>query len=72
MLGDQEVDIRVVLDEQFQGYRETENHQNLHDRWTGKYHFSSRLATVEQIEIPRLIKHYNGEREVTVSAALFG
>ncbi|MEF1280660.1 efflux RND transporter permease subunit, partial [Vibrio fortis] len=30
----------------------------------------SRLAKVEQIQIPRLIKHYNGEREVTVSAAL--
>ncbi|MDK9761209.1 efflux RND transporter permease subunit [Vibrio sp. D420a] len=67
-LGDQEVDIRVVLDEKFRDIEKLK---------TTKIYISdgdqvplSRLAKVEQIQIPRLIKHYNGEREVTVSAAL--
>ncbi|QFT12097.1 efflux RND transporter permease subunit [Vibrio sp. THAF190c] len=67
-LGDQEVDIRVVLDEKFRDIEKLK---------TTKIYTSdgdqvplSRLAKVEQIQIPRLIKHYNGEREVTVSAAL--
>ncbi|MEZ8915590.1 efflux RND transporter permease subunit [Vibrio lentus] len=67
-LGDQEVDIRVVLDEQF---RDIEKLKTTKIYTTdGQQVPLSRLATVEQIEIPRLIKHYNGEREVTVSAAL--
>ncbi|WP_434568159.1 efflux RND transporter permease subunit [Vibrio chagasii] len=67
-LGDQEVDIRVVLDEQF---RDIEKLKTTKIYTTdGQQVPLSRLATVEQIEIPRLIKHYNGEREVTVSAGL--
>ncbi len=67
-LGDQEVDIRVVLDEQFRDIDKL----NTTKIYTPDGHPVplSRLATVEQIQIPRLIKHYNGEREVTVSAAL--
>ncbi|NOI79390.1 efflux RND transporter permease subunit [Vibrio tubiashii] len=67
-LGDQEVDIRVILDEQ---------HRDLDKLKTTKIYTSSgqqvplsRLAKVEQIEAPRLIKHYNGEREVTVTAQI--
>ncbi|WP_060980982.1 efflux RND transporter permease subunit [Vibrio splendidus] len=67
-LGDQEVDIRVVLDEQF---RDIEKLKTTKIYTTdGQQVPLSRLAMVEQIEIPRLIKHYNGEREVTVSAGL--
>ncbi|MBY7729292.1 efflux RND transporter permease subunit [Vibrio splendidus] len=67
-LGDQEVDIRVVLDEQF---RDIEKLKTTKIYTTdGQQVPLSRLAIVEQIEIPRLIKHYNGEREVTVSAGL--
>ncbi|KII76470.1 efflux RND transporter permease subunit [Vibrio renipiscarius] len=67
-LGDQEVDIRVVLDGRF---------RELAQLKTTKIYTAdglaiplNRVATIEKIEIPRLIKHYNGEREVTVSAAL--
>ncbi|CDU08518.1 putative Acriflavin resistance protein [Vibrio coralliirubri] len=67
-LGDQEVDIRVVLDEQFRDIEKLKTTKIY--TADGQQVPLSRLATVEQIEIPRLIKHYNGEREVTVSAAL--
>ncbi|MFS1419664.1 efflux RND transporter permease subunit [Vibrio splendidus] len=67
-LGDQEVDIRVVLDEQFRDIEKLKTTKIYTAE--GQQLPLSRLATVEQIEIPRLIKHYNGEREVTVSAAL--
>ena len=67
-LGDQEVDIRVVLDEQFRDIEKLKTTKIY--TADGQQVPLSRLATVEQIEIPRLIKHYNGEREVTVSAGL--
>ncbi|MEZ8686297.1 efflux RND transporter permease subunit [Vibrio splendidus] len=67
-LGDQEVDIRVVLDEQFRDIEKLKTTKIYTAE--GQQLPLSRLATVEPIEIPRLIKHYNGEREVTVSAAL--
>ncbi|CAK2700602.1 putative Acriflavin resistance protein [Vibrio crassostreae] len=67
-LGDQEVDIRVVLDEQFRDIEKLKTTKIY--TADGQQVPLSRLATVEQIGIPRLIKHYNGEREVTVSAAL--
>ncbi|MEZ8311351.1 efflux RND transporter permease subunit [Vibrio splendidus] len=67
-LGDQEVDIRVVLDEQFRDIEKLKTTKIYTAE--GQQLPLIRLATVEQIEIPRLIKHYNGEREVTVSAAL--
>ena len=67
-LGDQEVDIRVVLDEQFRDIEKLKTTKIY--TADGQQVPLSRLAMVEQIEIPRLIKHYNGEREVTVSAAL--
>ncbi|RJX71977.1 efflux RND transporter permease subunit [Vibrio sinensis] len=67
-LGDQEVDIRVVLDEQ---YRDIDRLSSTKIYTAdGQQVPLSRVATIEQIEIPRLIKHYNGEREVTVSASL--
>ncbi|WP_192891411.1 efflux RND transporter permease subunit [Vibrio bathopelagicus] len=67
-LGDQEVDIRVVLDEQFRDIEKLKTTKIY--TADGQQVPLSRLAMVEQIEIPRLIKHYNGEREVTVSAGL--
>ncbi|WP_373952264.1 efflux RND transporter permease subunit [Vibrio pomeroyi] len=67
-LGDQEVDIRVVLDEEFRDLEKLKTTKIY--TADGQQVPLSRLAMVEQIEIPRLIKHYNGEREVTVSAAL--
>lgn len=67
-LGDQEVDIRVILDEQ---YRDIEKLKSTKIYTAeGKQVPLSRLATVETIEAPRLIKHYNGEREVTVTAQI--
>lgn len=67
-LGDQEVDIRVILDEK---YRDIEKLKTTKIYTAeGKQVPLSRLATVEQIEAPRLIKHYNGEREVTVTAQI--
>lgn len=67
-LGDQEVDIRVILDEPF---REI-NKLKVTKIYTsdGRQVPLSRLAKVEQIEAPRLIKHYKGEREVTVTAQI--
>lgn len=67
-LGDQEVDIRVVLDEKFRDIEKLKTTKIY--TADGDQVPLSRLAKVEQIQIPRLIKHYNGEREVTVSAAL--
>jgi multidrug efflux pump subunit AcrB len=67
-LGDQEVDIRVVLDEKFRDIEKLKTTKIY--TANGDQVPLSRLAKVEQIQIPRLIKHYNGEREVTVSAAL--
>jgi len=67
-LGDQEVDIRVVLDEKFRDIEKLKT-TKIYTADGGQVPLS-RLAKVEQIQIPRLIKHYNGEREVTVSAAL--
>lgn len=67
-LGDQEVDIRVILDEP---YRELEK-LKITKIYTpdGQQVPLSRLAKIEQVEAPRLIKHYNGEREVTVTAQI--
>lgn len=67
-LGDQEVDIRVVLDERFRDIEKLKTTKIY--TADGDQVPLNRLAKVEQIQIPRLIKHYNGEREVTVSAAL--
>lgn len=67
-LGDQEVDIRVVLDEKFRDIEKLKTTKIY--TADGDQVPLSRLAKVEHIQIPRLIKHYNGEREVTVSAAL--
>lgn len=67
-LGDQEVDIRLLLDAP---YRDIEKLSTTKIYTTdGDRVPLSRLATVEQIEAPRLIKHYNGEREVTVTAQI--
>ncbi len=67
-LGDQEVDIRIILDEP---YRDIEKLQTTKIYTAeGQQVPLSRLAKVEQIEAPRLIKHYNGEREVTVTAQI--
>lgn len=67
-LGDQEVDIRVLLDKRFRASEQLSTSKIY--TTDGQQVPLSRLAVIEQIQIPRLIKHYNGEREVTVSAAL--
>lgn len=67
-LGDQEVDIRIILAE---AYRDIEKLKTTKIYTAeGKQVPLSRLAKVELIEAPRLIKHYNGEREVTVTAQI--
>ena len=67
-LGDQEVDIRLILDKNYRAL-ETLNIARIHTP-DGKHVPLSHLATVENIEAPRLIKHYDGEREVTVTAQI--
>lgn len=67
-LGDQEIDIRLILDETHRAL-ETLTTTKIYTP-DGKQVPLSRLAKVEQIEAARLIKHYNGEREVTVTAQI--
>ncbi len=67
-LGDQEVDIRVLLNEHNRHF-EVLNTTKIYTQG-GQQIPLSRLATIEQLEIPRQIRHYNGEREVTVSAEI--
>ncbi|MBA5761339.1 efflux RND transporter permease subunit [Vibrio sp. 404] len=67
-LGDQEVDIRLILDKNFRALK-TLNTTKIYTL-DGRHVPLSRLATVENIEAPRLIKHYDGEREVTVTAQI--
>lgn len=67
-LGTREVDIRMILDE---GYRSLERlaTTKIYTQ-EGRQVPLSRLARAEQIETPRLIKHYNGLSEVTVTAQI--
>jgi len=67
-LGDQEVDIRVILNEAHRDFEKLKTTKIYTAE--GKHVPLSRLAKVEEIEAPRLIKHYNGEREVTVTAQI--
>ncbi|MFM2587778.1 efflux RND transporter permease subunit [Vibrio sp. TBV020] len=67
-LGDQEVDIRVILNEEHRDFEKLKTTKIYTAE--GKHVPLSRLAKVEEIEAPRLIKHYNGEREVTVTAQI--
>ena len=67
-LGDQEVDIRVLLDKEYRGVEQLSSTKIYTTQ--GQSLPLSRLADVETIQTPRLIKHYNGEREVTVSGNL--
>lgn len=67
-LGDQEINIRVIMDE---------NYRNIEKLKTTKIYTASgaqiplsRLAKVEHIDAPRLIQHYNGDREITVTAQI--
>ncbi len=67
-IGDQEVNLRVILNDEY---------RNIDKLATTKIYTASgaqvplsRLAKVEQIEAPRLIQHYNGAREVTVTAQI--
>ncbi len=67
-LGDQEIDLRVIL---------KEDYRTIERLSTTKIYTSdgvkvplSRLAKVENIEAPRLIQHYNGDREVTITAQI--
>ncbi len=67
-LGDQEVDLRVIMDE---AYRKLEKLSTTKIYTANGVQVPlSRLAKVEQIEAPRLIQHYNGDREVTVTAQI--
>jgi multidrug efflux pump subunit AcrB len=67
-IGDQEIDLRVILNEDY---------RTIERLATTKIYTAdgvqvplSRLAKVEKIEAPRLIQHYNGDREVTVTAQI--
>lgn len=67
-IGDQEIDLRVIL---------KEDYRTIEKLATTKIYTAdgvqvplSRLAKVEHIEAPRLIQHYNGDREVTVTAQI--
>lgn len=67
-VADEEVDIRVILDEPY---------RDIHKLNTTKVYTPdgqnvplSRLARIEPFESPQMIKHYNGEREITVSAEI--
>ena len=67
-LGDQEVDIRVILDKKYQT-SEALDTTKIHTP-DGQQVPLNRLVKVEPIEAPRLIQHYQGEREVTVTAQI--
>ncbi|MGF1728783.1 efflux RND transporter permease subunit [Photobacterium kasasachensis] len=67
-LGDQEVDMRVLMDAEY---------RNIQRLSTTKIYTAngaqvplSRLAKVERIDVPRQIQHYNGERQVIVTAQI--
>lgn len=67
-IGDQEIDLRVIL---------KEDYRTIERLATTKIYTAdgvqvplSRLAKVEHIEAPRLIQHYNGDRDVTVTAQI--
>ncbi|WP_117232494.1 efflux RND transporter permease subunit [Vibrio maerlii] len=67
-LGDQDVEIRVIMDDQYRDIQRLATTKIYTPQ--GKQVPLSRLAKVETIEAPRLIKHYNGVREVTVTAQI--
>ncbi|WKY60158.1 efflux RND transporter permease subunit [Vibrio sp. SNU_ST1] len=67
-LGDQEVDIRVILEKEYRDIQRLATTKIFTP--DGRQVPLSRLAKVKQIEAPRLIKHYNAEREVTVTAQI--
>ncbi|MBW3695145.1 efflux RND transporter permease subunit [Vibrio sp. T187] len=67
-IGDQEVNLRVLLDE---------NYRNIDKLKTTKIATPngaqvplSRLAKVQEVQAPREILHYNGDRQVLVSAQI--
>ncbi|USD67554.1 efflux RND transporter permease subunit [Vibrio sp. SCSIO 43136] len=67
-IGDQNVDLRVILD---QKYRQLDQLAKLKVYTAqGTQVPLAQLAKVEEIESPQLIKHYNGAREVTVTAQI--
>ncbi|MGF1709550.1 efflux RND transporter permease subunit [Vibrio kagoshimensis] len=67
-LGDQEVDIRVILKDEYRDIKRLATTKIFTP--DGVQVPLSRLAKVDNIEAPRLIKHYNAEREVTVTAQI--
>ncbi len=67
-LSTREVDIRMILNEDYRSLEKLATTKIYTS--DGKQVPLSRLARVEQIDSPRLIKHYNGQREVTVTAQI--
>ncbi|MCW8328958.1 efflux RND transporter permease subunit [Photobacterium sp. SDRW27] len=67
-LGDQEVELRVIMDEEYRNIDKLSTTKIY--TATGRQVPLSRLAKVETIDAPRLVQHYNGDREVTVTAQI--
>lgn len=67
-LGDEEVDIRVILSEQFRGIDKLMTTKIYTP--SGEQVSLSRLAKVEHIDAPREILHYGGDRQVVVTAQI--
>lgn len=67
-LGDQEINIRVIMDEDYRSIEKLKTTKIY--TANGAQVPLSRLAKVENIDAPRLIQHYNGDREVTVTAQI--
>ncbi|MGF1715281.1 efflux RND transporter permease subunit [Photobacterium chitinilyticum] len=67
-LGDQEVEMRVLMDAEYRNIRRLSTTKIY--TANGSQVPLSRLAKVERIDVPRQIQHYNGERQVIVTAQI--
>lgn len=67
-IGDQEVDLRVILNDKYRSIEKLATTKIYTP--SGTQVPLSRLAKVTQVEAPRLIRHYNGTREITVTAQI--
>ncbi len=67
-LGDQEVEMRVLMDAEYRNIRRLSTTKIY--TANGLQVPLSRLAKVERIDVPRQLQHYNGERQVIVTAQI--
>ncbi|MGF1702030.1 efflux RND transporter permease subunit [Photobacterium makurazakiensis] len=67
-IGDEEVGLRVILLEQYRNLDELRNTKIY--TADGSQVPLSRLANVEYVETPRLLLHFNGDRQVLVTAQI--